>query len=91
MAGRLPLIFYRNLGYLSDFLSEFRVFLRPGVSLGSLWGSNWHQTSVLDDFGGQNGVPMEASRGTGAPLSAFVDHWEKMFRVMGAQNWQDDC
>ena len=46
-------------------LSEFEVFLRPEAGLGGVWGSNWHQTPILHDLGGQNGVLVGSLGGTG--------------------------
>ena len=71
---------YEKTPIFADLLSEFKVFLRPEASLGGLWGSSWHEIPILDDFGGQNGVPVEPPGTQGRPLSAFFSHWEVMIR-----------
>ena len=79
-----------NSSVFRDLLSEFEVFLRPEATLGGVWGSSWHQTPILYDFGGQNGVPVGPPGAQGTPLSAFFSHWEVRIRVMGVQNWLGD-
>ena len=79
-----------NSSVFCDFLSEFEVFFRPEATLGGVRGSSWHQTPILHDLGGQNGVAVGPSGAQGTPLSAFFSHWEVRIRVMSVQNWLDD-
>ena len=78
---RRPLLFFigdqwlgqyvKNHRYFVIFYQNLRYFFRPEATLGGVRGSSWHQTPILYDLGGQNGVPVGPPGGTGDATSGI--------------------